>query len=464
VTPCAIKSGMVRLAARDRASAGWRLRLIPAVAGVAGIGVAAWTVARLHGTPVSPVAHFLFTLAVIVFVAHLAGMAFARYGQPAVAGEMLGGVMLGPSVLGWIWPGGQAWLFAPDVSGSLDLGAELGLVVFMFLLGSELSLDKVRAQGRLAGWITAGMTVPPMAGGMVLAMFGRPLMGGAAGHPAAYILYLGLAMSITALPVLARILIDARLKDSPLGSVVLACAAAGDAFAWAMLALILALGGFGDTRGLATMAGLGLPLILVTVMFVRPALKAFVRSPSGREALTIPVLLGGAIGYAAIAQLIGFDAVIGAFAFGTVIPRDSPVAEQAIRPLNGFVVAILLPVFFAEVGLDTNARLLGAGGQRWMFLLAALFVASVTKLAGASGAARLRGVPAADAIRIGVLVNCRGVTELAIASIGLRYHVISELGFTILVLVALGTTAMTGPLLGSLDRRAPGGELAGRWS
>jgi Kef-type K+ transport system membrane component KefB len=267
------------------------------------------------------------------------------------------------------------------------------------------------------------------------------------------VLFLGLAMSITALPVLARMLVDLRISNTSLGVLSLTCAAVGDGVAWASLTLIVALAGLAG--GGVGSAGLAVAFILVTVLVVRPVLAAVVgrveRAPAGAQ-LLLPALVAGAIGFTALSQVIGLHPAIGAFLFGVVAPRGSAVVDRIGQQLQGFAVTILLPLFFAGIGLDTSLGLLGAVPGGWWLFAAALVIASATKMVGAGLGARLAGIGPAESLRVGVLMNCRGVTELVVASIGLHYRLINELGFTILVLIALITTALTGPLMRALTR------------
>ncbi|MCP3804676.1 cation:proton antiporter [Allokutzneria sp. A3M-2-11 16] len=403
-----------------------------------------------------PIARFLLAVAVIVLVCHLIAALLRRFGQPPVVGEILGGLLLGPSVFGLLWPSGRAWLFPAEVLSTLQVTAQLGLVTFMFLLGCELRLDEVRRH-RKAVWVTvAGSMGLPFAAGVGVALAAEGVIAGRFGSTTAYALFFGLAMAITALPVLARILVDLGLDDTAVGRLALTCAAVGDGAAWAALTVLLAVTGLSGSGSVAAVVGLSVEFILVTVLCVRPALAAVVRrcerTPAG-EQLLLPLLAAGAIGFASLSQVIGLHPVIGAFLFGVVVPRDSAAVERISKQLQGFAVTILLPLFFAGVGLSTSLGLLSGAGP-WLLFLGLLAVASVAKFVGAGGGAKLAGMSTKDSLKIGTLMNCRGVTELVIATIGLQYKLVNELGFTILVLIALITTAATGPLMQLFSRGA----------
>lgn len=424
-----------------------------------------------NGHGVDPVARFLFAVAVVLLVCHVFGELLRRWGQPAVLGEILGGLLLGPSALGLLWPDAVSWLFRPDVLTHLDRAAQLGLVVFMFLLGCELRTEQLRGPRVLAMVVTGSMGVPLLAGLGFALLAGRWLAGDGANR-AAYVLFLGLALAITALPVLARILVDLGMDSTRVGVTALSAAALGDGVAWTVLAVILAATGASGTGDLATTGGLAVALVLFVVLCVRPALAALERRLRRRTAssdeqpgehssdqVLLALLMVGAIGFSAVTELIGLHPVIGAFLFGVAAPRSSPAVARISRRMQGFTITILLPLFFAGVGLRTSVGLLGTEVLAWLIFAAVLLLAIVTKFVGAAGGASLAGLPAREALQIGTLMNCRGITELVVATIGLQYGLISPLGFTILVLVAVITTAATGPLMRLFERRSPAGQM-----
>lgn len=408
--------------------------------------VAMWAAGLLRGgSGPDPVTRFLLAVAIILVASHLCGELMRRMRQPPVLGEILGGLLLGPSALGLIWPGAVSWLFPPDVLDSLGKAAQLGLVVFMFLLGCELRTDRIERPRIIVAGVVGGMGLP-FAAGIAIALVAGPALGG--NHPSALsqTLFFGLALAITALPVLARILVDLRLDRTGLGALSLSTAAIGDGIAWLALTLILA--GSGD---LARTAGLAAVLVIITFLCVRPALAALVTRLRSEQLLTV-ILVAGAVAFAALTQLINLHPVIGAFIFGTAVPHGSQAVERISRQLQGFTLTILLPLFFAGVGLNTAVTLLGGDPYHWLLLAVVLVVAQAAKVAGAGGAARLAGLPGRQALQFGTLMNCRGVTELVIATIGLQAGLINQLGFTILVLMAICTTAVTGVAMRRLMR------------
>ncbi|EQD85587.1 transporter (CPA2 family) [Saccharopolyspora erythraea NRRL 2338] len=399
---------------------------------------------------IDPLARFLIALASIVLLCHLMGGLLRKLGQPGVIGEILGGIVLGPSVFGALWPGGRAWMFPPEVVAALEMVAQLGLVTFMFVLGCEMHVHHARVHRKAVGCVVAGGIGLPFAGGVAVAALAQPVLAGPVPQSMTYLLFFGLAVSITALPVLARILVDLQLDGQRLGVVALTSAAISDGIAWLALTVILAATGTGGTGQVITTAGLAASLTAFVVLCVRPTLAWVFRYATRYQAadqLLLPLLLSGAIAFAAATHLIGLHPVIGAFLFGLAVPRGSAVVTRISRQLHGFTVLVLLPLFFAGVGLSTSLGLLGDSPEHWLLFGVVLLVAIVTKFAGAAGAARLAGMPSNDGLRLGALMNCRGVTELVVATIGLQSQIINALGFTVLVLVALITTATTGPLM-----------------
>ncbi|WP_181770485.1 cation:proton antiporter [Amycolatopsis pittospori] len=400
---------------------------------------------------VEPITRFLLAVGAILLVSHFCGEVLRRIGQPPVLGEIVGGLLLGPSVLGLIWPAGGAWLFSPEVLSSLDKAAQLGLVVFMFLLGCELRTDRIERKSLVGAVVLGGMGLPFVAG-IGVAFAAASVLAGAGAPKAGFILFFALALAITAMPVLARILVDLKIDRTGLGALSLTSAAIGDGVAWLTLTLILVGTGAHGGGDPVTTAILAVVLVVVTQVVVRRVLSRLVTRIESDKVMTV-VLLVGAIGFAVLTQMLGLHALLGAFLFGTAVPRDCPVVERISEQLRGFTLVVLLPLFFALVGLSTSIGLLGSDLSHWLLFLGVLVVAQLTKFLGAGGAARLAGLPAGQAIQLGTLMNCRGVTELVVATIGLKYGLVNQLGFTILVLVAVVTTAVTGPLMRFLMRR-----------
>ncbi|MDX3188072.1 cation:proton antiporter [Streptomyces sp. MN03-5084-2B] len=391
---------------------------------------------------------FLLAVAVIIGICHLLGAVCARLRQPPVIGELAGALLLGPSLLGAVAPGVQKGLFAPGVLSAIDLAGQLGLVVFMFLLGGELRIERLAGNRRTAGLVVAGSITIPFAAGLGFASLVPAWFAPSNASLPVYLVFFGLAISITALPVLARILTDHGAETSATGTLALTVAAIGDGLAWAILTVILAAAGAHDTGRLIARAVLAIVLFAAAFAVVRPVLAALLRRAerlgTADRAVTA-LLVAGAVAFAAATDAIGLHPIIGAFLFGVLLPREHRLVTRANARLNDFAVVVLLPLFFASVGLKANFAAF-AGSTGWLLFGGALAVAVLSKFAGAAGAAALAGTGRRQALRLGALMNCRGITELVIANVGLQQGLITTLGYTIIVLIAIVTTAVTGPL------------------
>ncbi|MDA2812998.1 cation:proton antiporter [Nocardiopsis sp. RSe5-2] len=402
--------------------------------------------------PVSPAAHLLAAVAVVLAAAHGLGALARRLGQPAVVGEITAGLLLGPAAL-------AAGLPAPvsgEAAGPLGLAAQLGLVCFMMLLGWELDPVGTRRPSGV-GAVAAGSALVPLVCGAALAV---PLYADLAGPDASrpvFSLFLGVALAVTAVPVLARMLAGSGRAGGRTERLALLSAVVIDALSWAVLALVLALAGAGTALGAAWPAVLAAVFTALMAGAVRPLLSAVFTAldrAGAPDASFAAIAVAGAVAAGAATEAIGVHAAFGAFLFGAVLPRRGPGAGRGAAPIRAFASAALLPIYFATVGMSASFGALGAHG--WAVPAAVLAVALGSKFAGTAAGARLAGLPRGEAARLGVLMNCRGLTELIVADLGLRAGIISADLFTVLVVVALATTAMTGPLLrlqDALERR-----------
>ncbi|MDK9495321.1 cation:proton antiporter [Streptomyces katrae] len=399
----------------------------------------------------------LGAVAVVVLACGAGGVLARRVGQPAVVGEIAVGILLGPTFLGWLWPRGQRWLLPDEVVPHLAELGNLGLVVFMFLVGLELDVGMLRGLRRAVVVVSqASVWVPLGLGGLLaLGLYGSFAPEGVG--RAEFALFVAVALSVTAFPVLARILTEQGLYGTPVGALAMACAAVVDVVAWCLLAVVVAVaGGGGAGAGLwrAALAG-----VFVAGMWwgVRPLLARGAGRWGVRERGGGVVVLFGGVCLAAYAtEALGVHALFGAFVFGAVVPRGVKAVESAARRMREFAVPVLLPLFFVGSGLRTDVGALWGGGA-WWWAAAVLGVAVVGKWGAAAGAALAAGVRRSDAVLLGALMNCRGVTELVVLNVGLGLGVIGVELFTVLVLMALVTTAATGPVV-----RALGGRGAGR--
>jgi Kef-type K+ transport system membrane component KefB len=399
-------------------------------------------------------ASVVLAIAVIVVVARFVGLLLRRVRQPSVVAEILAGVALGPSLLGLLPGDPTAWLFPLDTRPYLSVIAGLALIIFMFIVGLELSLELVRGKGRLAVTISVSSVALPFALGSLLALWlHKTHSTGAAGENVKllpFMLFIGAAMSVTAFPVLARILTERSMHRTPTGVLALACAAVDDVLAWIMLAVVLAVirsSGLGD---LLILVAESVTFVLLMFTVVRPRLRLLVtlRKTAGRLTPDVfAIVLVGVLLCSYITDRIGIHAIFGAFLFGAVMPRQGAEAlsHEILERIEQMTVLLLLPVFFITTGLNVDIK--GLGSQGLLELGAVLLVACVGKFFGASVAARLSGVHTRRASAIGVLMNTRGLTELVILNIGLGAGVLDRRLFTVMVIMAITTTVITEPLL-----------------
>ncbi len=400
---------------------------------------------------------FFLQLAFILAVCRACGWAFERLGQSPVVSEMIAGVLMGPSLMGWILPGMFTRLFPPESKPILYAVSQVGLVLYMFLIGTEFNLDLIRKRWRSAASVSAAGILAPF------------LLGGALGLWLAHdprlfspdvtwfqaVLFLGAAMSITAFPMLARIIYEQGLSATSLGTLALAAGSMDDAAAWCVLAVVLA--AFAGTPGTAVLAvGGGAAYALLCLFVIRP-----LAAPLGRRVeeaggmshgvLTLTLML--AMLGAWFTDFIRVYAVFGAFLMGAAMPRGR-FTRVLNEKIGGLTTAFLLPLFFVYSGLNTRIGLVDTPG---LWLLAGLILAAA--LAGKWGAcyaaARLTGEPPREANAIGILMNARGLMELILLNIGLERGIIRPPLFAILVLMAIATTLMATPLFKRAYLKAP---------
>ncbi len=404
--------------------------------------------------PAYDVAVILGQLALILVVARIAGIAVSKVGIPPVVGEIGAGVLLGPSLLGMEL---STKIFPMDQRDFLGILAQLGLVLFMFVVGLELDVSLVKGRGKVAGSVSVSSIVLPFALGIGLAkIFVENDTTAALKPPGAgfwpFALFMGAAMSITAFPVLARILTDRRMHRTETGGLALACAAVDDVIAWTLLAVVLAISGVeGAHEHLPGWAiYLAIPFVLVAIFVVRPALKGLTTAYQKAGELT-PTILGVVLVlmllFAGATEIIGIHFIFGAFLFGAIIPHENAAAlrHEILVRLEQISVLLLLPVFFLISGLKVNIQ--GLRSEHILPLIGILAVAIIGKYVGAYVGARLQQVPHWQASSLGLLMNTRGLTELIILNVGLNKGLLSPELFTMMVIMALVTTVMTGPLL-----------------
>jgi len=396
----------------------------------------------------------LIQIIVILVAARLTGAFVRRLGQPQVVGEMIAGIALGPSVLGAQAPHLAALLFPAGSLGFLNTLSQIGLVVFMFLVGLELDPKIVRERGRSALVISHASIVAPFLLGATLAIVLYPTLAGSRVTFTGFALFMGAAMSVTAFPVLARILTERRLTRTPIGALAIACAAIDDVTAWCILAAVVVIvraTGSGVATGVPLWVTLGGSAAYVAFMLTggRRALRILETRYAARGRVTqdmIAVLMLATLASAWITERLGVHALFGAFLVGAVAPKSDGFVHAVLERFEDMMVVLLLPLFFAFTGLRTEITLIDGAGA-WLVCAMVTAVAVIGKVGGSAIAARVTAMPWRDAAVIGLLLNTRGLMELVILNIGLDIGVISRELFAMMVLMALATTFMTTPLV-----------------
>jgi Kef-type K+ transport system membrane component KefB len=392
----------------------------------------------------------LIQIGVILIVARLVGFIFRKIHQPQVMGEMVAGILLGPSLLGWIAPTVSAAIFPPESLGFLNSLSQIGLLLFMFLVGLELDPQILRGRGHAAVVTSHISIIAPFFLGTALALYLYPRLSDDSVSFVHYALFIGIAMSITAFPVLARILTERKLLRTPVGALTIACAAVDDVTGWSILAGVVLLVRADEGHMPLWLMVLGaVAYILAMILVIRPLLKHLEalykrRGTLSHDMMAIIFLLVLASGL--ITELLGIHALFGAFLVGVIMPKQHDFVHGLTEKLEDISVILLLPIFFAFTGLRTTIGLV-SGVEMWFNCFLVILVAIIGKFGGSTIAARISGIPWSEAGALGVLMNTRGLMELVVLNIGLDIGVLSPAMFTIMVLMALVTTFMTTPLL-----------------
>jgi Kef-type K+ transport system membrane component KefB len=397
----------------------------------------------------------LLQIAIIITTAHVAGRLARPLRQPAIIGEMIAGLLLGPTLFGWLWPEVHAWIFPAASLPPLNAISQVGLVLFMFVVGVQVDPEHLRKARRVSVVVSGASVIVPFVLGGVLgaAVHGRLAPPGVLILP--FALFIGVAMSITAFPVLARILTDCGLLRTPVGTLAITCAAVNDVTGWLLLAVVTAIARV-DSGSLALQGALFAVYVATMVRVVRPILRWRVRTRGGRfgaSAEDLAFVLPTVLLSAAATEALGMHALFGAFFAGVVMPREANLERSLAERVEPIARILFLPIFFALTGLRTSVRLIE--GAAWWDAALILAVAVVGKGAGSTLSARAMGLSWQNAAALGALMNTRGLIELVILNIGMDLGILSPVTFSMMVLMALVTTFMTSPLLLSLvpDRR-----------
>jgi Kef-type K+ transport system membrane component KefB len=431
----------------ERQSATWRIALgyalMLAISIALIVGVLAW------GSRMSPAAavakpapaagtghqldalyHVLLCLVLILLLGRWMGKLCLNLGQPRVIGEMIAGIMLGPSLLGYFWPAATAFILPEHAAPSLKIIAQIGVVLYMFLIGLELNAGLLKSRAHATVMISHASIVTPFLLGAILALWLYPRLGTESAQFSSFAMFMGVAMSITAFPVLARILTDRRMENTELGVIALSCAAIDDVTAWCLLAFVV---GFANSEVGSAVQTVVYSIAYIGIMFavVRPLAIRYLGhdSKAPQRRMTVWVLVA-------------------------LIPHDSDVAIDFQHKLEDIVKILLLPAFFAYTGMRTEIGLV-SGWQAWFFCAVIILVATLGKFGGTLAAARATGLDWRMSSALGILMNTRGLMELIVLNIGLELGVISPKLFAMMVIMALVTTMATTPVLHFLTTFRP---------
>ena len=422
-------------------------------------GLLSSSAAAASGSSADVVLHlerFLAQIVVILLVVRALGWLLSRIGQPVVVGEMLAGILLGPSILGALWPGAYDAIFPLGSVRFLGAVSQLGLIVFMFLVGATLRVAELRGRGHTAVLTSHASIVIPLFLGAATSLL---LYGQLAPQDVRFVpfaLFVGAALSVTAFPVLARILAERDLTGTRLGALALASAAVDDVSAWCILAVVASTARGATSITSAAVALVGTALFAVALLkFVRPRLEPLAtrsRGQSGlsRDVLALVVII--ALASAWVTQSLGTHALFGAFIGGVAMPKDEEFIRKLTQPLEDVILVILLPLFFAVTGVRMSLHDVGTPGM-WSLFVLLLVIAVAGKLVGSAAAARASGLSWRESLSLGTLMNTRGLMGLVILNAGVELGVLSRPLFVMLVLVSIITTMITTPTLSLLYRR-----------
>lgn len=415
-----------------------------------------WTafITSLQSSLRHPLAILLGQIVVIILTARFFGFLARKIGQPAVVGEVIAGIVLGPSLLGLYFADISMALFPAQSLGNLQLLSQIGLILFMFVIGMELDLKVLRNKAHDAIVISHASIIVPFTLGVGFAYFTYESFAPQAADFMAFALFMGIAMSITAFPVLARIVQERGMQKTRLGTIVITCAAADDITAWCILAAVIAIvkaGSFGSSLFVIAMA---IGYVLFMLRIVKPFLKRVADLHTSRESLTqsiVAIFFVTLIASSYITEVIGIHALFGAFMTGAIIPENMKFRNIFIEKVEDVSVILLLPLFFVFTGLRTELGLLN-DPTLWLTAGIIILVAVVGKFVGSTLAAKFVGQSWKDSLSIGALMNTRGLVELVVLNIGYDLGVLTPEVFAMMVIMALVTTMMTGPALNIINR------------
>jgi Kef-type K+ transport system membrane component KefB len=406
------------------------------------------------------IAHLLMSIGAIVLATRIFGWLFERMGQPCVVGEMIAGIVLGPSLLGYFFPSVLSYTFPSSTLATLSALSQLGILLFMFIVGLEVDVSRL-LKSRVTVVLTSNFSIiVPFLSGVSLARLLYPKFAGAHVSFLHFALFVGTAMSVTAFPVLARILRERGLLGTDLGRIAISCAAIDDASAWLLLAALTAMVRSASDRAVLAMTSLKFLLFVAGMLGPVRWAMAYLETFWKRRGLT-PGLLSAVVLLILLSswttEQIGVHALFGAFTAGLIMPNIAELVVQLREKIESLTLALLLPLFFALTGLRTRVDLISK--EMWLCTLAIIAIATLGKFLGASVTSYALGMKWKDSAGLGVLMNTRGLVELVVLTVGLDLGILSPVLFTMMVAVALVTTFMATPVLVAM-KIAPGRRIA----
>jgi len=400
-----------------------------------------------------PLAILILQIVTIIVVSRAFGFVFNKIGQPTVIGEIIAGIVLGPSLLGLVFPEVSAFVFPPQSLPNLQFLSQVGLILFMFVIGMELDLKVLRNQAHDAVVISHASIIIPYFLGMGLAYFLYIEFAPPSISFTSFALFMGIAMSITAFPVLARVIQERDLTRTRIGTIAITCAAADDITAWCILAAVIAIVKAGTFVSALFTIALAIVYVLVMIFLVQPLLRRLGNVYSSRETISktiVAIIFLILLSSAFAAEVIGIHALFGAFLAGVIMPPNFNFRKVLMDKVEDVSLVLLLPLFFVFTGLRTQIGLLNEG-HLWVICLVIILVAVAGKFGGSMMAARFVGQSWKDSLSLGALMNTRGLMELVVLNIGYDLGVLSPEVFAMMVIMALVTTFMTGPALDAIN-------------
>ncbi len=406
----------------------------------------------------------LMQIIVIILVARLMGFLFQKMEQPVVIGEILAGILLGPSVLGLVSPATMHFIFPAESLGNLYLLSQVGLILFMFVIGMELDWESLKKSAKDAVLISYTGLIFPFILGILLSYFMYGILSPGKSSFIAFALFMGTAMCITAFPVLARIVQEKQLTRSPVGKIAITAAAIGDAAAWCILAIVIAFVRAGAFTNAFITISLTILYVVVMLFVIRPFIQRIGAIYTTRENVSKPVVAFVfllMLTSAFVSEVIGIHALFGAFMAGVIMPNNLNFKQVITEKLQDLALVLLLPLFFVETGLRTEIGLINSPFL-WLVCAAITGVAILGKFGGTLLASRYAGLSWNYSLTLGVLMNSKGLMELVVINIGYELGILSTEIYSMLVIMTLVTTFITGPglsLIKYFSRERPAREV-----